>query len=83
MPIHLYVCSCLVVRTSDVCQTIWYFFNLTYLSMPILQDDFPGLMPLINKYMNSMEIDVDTRCTMLQYLELISGRASGQYCVIW
>ncbi|KAL5013742.1 hypothetical protein ScPMuIL_008012 [Solemya velum] len=43
------------------------------------KDDFPGLMPLINKYMNSMEIDVDTRCTMLQYLELISGRASGEF----
>lgn len=42
------------------------------------KDDFPGLIPLINKYMDNVEIDVDTRCTILQYLSLISKRASGK-----
>ncbi|KAH9508373.1 hypothetical protein Btru_050936 [Bulinus truncatus] len=40
--------------------------------------DFPGLLPLINLYMDSIEIDVDTRCTITQYLKLISMRASGK-----
>ena len=43
------------------------------------QDEFPGLLPLINMYMDSIEIDVDTRCTILQYLKLISMRASGEH----
>ncbi|XP_012941987.1 glutamate--cysteine ligase catalytic subunit [Aplysia californica] len=42
------------------------------------KDDFPGLLALINLYMDSIEIDVDTRCTILQYLKLISMRASGE-----
>lgn len=41
-------------------------------------DDFPGLIPLINSYMEMVEIDVDTRCTIQQYLNLISLRASGK-----
>uniref|UniRef100_A0A0B7A460 Glutamate--cysteine ligase n=1 Tax=Arion vulgaris TaxID=1028688 RepID=A0A0B7A460_9EUPU len=39
--------------------------------------DFPGLLPLISLYMDSMEIDVDSRCTITQYLMLIGQRASG------
>lgn len=42
------------------------------------KDDFPGLIPLINQYINMIEIDVDTRCTIQQYLNLISARASGK-----
>ncbi|XP_059154932.1 glutamate--cysteine ligase catalytic subunit-like [Physella acuta] len=42
------------------------------------KDDFPGLMALINLYMDSIEIDVDTKCTITQYLKLISQRASGE-----
>ncbi|RUS73617.1 hypothetical protein EGW08_018623 [Elysia chlorotica] len=41
------------------------------------QDEFPGLIPLINVYLQSIEVDVDTRCTITQYLKLISLRASG------
>ncbi|XP_046544356.1 glutamate--cysteine ligase catalytic subunit-like [Haliotis rubra] len=40
--------------------------------------DFVGLLSLMNKYMDSVETDVDTRCTVLQYLQLISKRASGE-----
>lgn len=42
------------------------------------KDEFPGLIPLIRMYVNSIDIDVDTRCTILQYLRLISKRASGE-----
>jgi len=41
--------------------------------------EFPGLLPLIEQYFNSVDdCDVDTSCTVLQYLKLISLRASGQ-----
>ncbi|KAH3844898.1 hypothetical protein DPMN_087164, partial [Dreissena polymorpha] len=39
------------------------------------KEDFPGLLPLIENYMDMVEIDVDTRCTIKQYLNLISCRA--------
>ncbi|GFO40403.1 glutamate--cysteine ligase catalytic subunit [Plakobranchus ocellatus] len=42
------------------------------------KDEFPGLVPLINLYLQSIEVDVDTRCTITQYLKLISLRASGE-----
>eukprot|EP00794_Sanderia_malayensis_P011931 gene11931-13167_t len=41
------------------------------------EDEFPGLIPLINSYMDHIDVDIDTRCTISQYLRLISGRASG------
>ncbi|KAK3602244.1 hypothetical protein CHS0354_034479 [Potamilus streckersoni] len=41
------------------------------------KEDFPGLVPLIYKYMDNAEFDVDTRCTITQYLTLISRRAAG------
>ena len=44
---------------------------------PPSQDEFPGLIPLIRMYVNSIDIDVDTRCTIMQYLRFISKRASG------
>jgi len=41
-------------------------------------DDFPGLIPVIHFYLNHLDIDVDTQCTISQYLKLIEGRASGE-----
>ncbi|UJR10396.1 hypothetical protein I4U23_014599 [Adineta vaga] len=41
-------------------------------------NDFPGLVPLVQKYLNEMEdINSDTRFTIEQYLSLISKRAAG------
>ena len=40
-------------------------------------DEFPGLINLIKMYLNSVDIDVDTSCTIQNYLKLISDRASG------
>ncbi|XP_022691080.1 glutamate--cysteine ligase catalytic subunit-like isoform X1 [Varroa jacobsoni] len=42
-------------------------------------ESFPGLIPLIKKYLKSMEVDVDTQCTIAHYLNLISKRAKGEF----
>ncbi|XP_053242486.1 glutamate--cysteine ligase catalytic subunit-like [Podarcis raffonei] len=39
---------------------------------------FPGLLPILNSYLESVEVDVDTRCSILKYLKLIKKRASGE-----
>ncbi|PSN53525.1 Glutamate--cysteine ligase [Blattella germanica] len=41
------------------------------------EDEFPGLIPLINSYLSGMDVDADTHCTIQQYLKLIQRRASG------
>lgn len=35
-------------------------------------------MPLIHSYLNSTNIDIETRCKLSSYLSLISKRASGE-----
>ncbi|XP_033859109.1 glutamate--cysteine ligase catalytic subunit-like [Acipenser ruthenus] len=39
---------------------------------------FHGLIPILNCYLGNMEVDVETRCTILNYLKLIKKRASGE-----
>ena len=39
---------------------------------------FPGLIPLVESYLNSVNVDVETRCELARYLDLIRNRASGQ-----
>ncbi|KJE91807.1 glutamate-cysteine ligase, variant [Capsaspora owczarzaki ATCC 30864] len=39
---------------------------------------FPGLLPLLNQYLDSMEIDFQSRSLLASYFELISKRASGE-----
>lgn len=39
---------------------------------------FVGLIPLINSYLNNMNVDADTHCTIQRYLKLIRKRASGE-----
>ncbi|KAL9600216.1 MAG: hypothetical protein Q9219_003359 [cf. Caloplaca sp. 3 TL-2023] len=39
---------------------------------------FPGLIPLVESYLNSMNIDVQTRCELARYLDLIRRRANGK-----
>jgi glutamate--cysteine ligase catalytic subunit len=38
---------------------------------------FPGLIPLVESYLDSINVDVETRCELAQYLALIRGRADG------
>nr|ACC86274.1 glutamate-cysteine ligase catalytic subunit [Exaiptasia diaphana] len=40
--------------------------------------EFPGLIPLMNSYLSNVDVDIDTRCTISQYLKLIQKRASGE-----
>jgi glutamate--cysteine ligase catalytic subunit len=39
---------------------------------------FPGLIPLVESYLNSMNVDVETRCEVATYLDLIRKRADGR-----
>src|SRR5687767_6658766 len=41
-------------------------------------EQFPGLVNLIRQYLLSVDIDAATHCTIHQYLNLISARASGK-----
>jgi len=41
-------------------------------------EEFPGLVNVIQVYLNHLDIDADTRCTISQYLRLISAKASGE-----
>nr|POE80881.1 glutamate--cysteine ligase [Quercus suber] len=38
---------------------------------------FPGLVPLVESYLDSVNVDVETRCALARYLALVRGRASG------
>ncbi|KAF9118819.1 hypothetical protein BGW39_000844 [Mortierella sp. 14UC] len=38
---------------------------------------FPGLLGLVNNYLNTLNIDIETRCEISKYLELIKKRANG------
>jgi glutamate--cysteine ligase catalytic subunit len=40
---------------------------------------FPGLIPLVESYLDSMNVDVETRCDLATYLDLIRKRANGTY----
>ncbi|KAH6649900.1 glutamate-cysteine ligase-domain-containing protein [Chaetomium tenue] len=42
------------------------------------EDDFPGLIPLVESYLDSVNVDVATRCHLATYLSLIRKRASGE-----
>ena len=41
-------------------------------------DFFPGLIPLVESYLDSVNVDVVTRCHLATYLSLIRRRASGE-----
>lgn len=42
------------------------------------ENGFPGLISLIRQFLDSADVDVDTRCTISQYLNFISKRATGE-----
>jgi glutamate--cysteine ligase catalytic subunit len=41
-------------------------------------DGFPGLIPLVEMYLDSVNVDVETRCELARYLDFIRKRASGR-----
>lgn len=40
--------------------------------------DYPGLMGLVNAYLNSVNVDLATKCELRRYLDLIKYRARGE-----
>lgn len=42
------------------------------------EGDFPGLIPIVESYLDSVNVDVATRCELATYLSLIRARASGE-----
>lgn len=40
--------------------------------------DYPGLMGLVNAYLNSINVDLVTKCELRRYLDLIKYRAKGE-----
>jgi glutamate--cysteine ligase catalytic subunit len=40
-------------------------------------NNFPGLIPLVESYLDSVNVDVTTRCELARYLDLIRKRANG------
>ncbi|KAK7744510.1 glutamate--cysteine ligase [Cytospora paraplurivora] len=42
------------------------------------EEGFPGLIPLVESYLDSVNVDVVTRCELATYLDLIRKRASGE-----
>lgn len=46
-------------------------------SPPTSSNEFPGLIPLVESYLDSMNVDVETRCELAAYLDLIRKRADG------
>lgn len=41
--------------------------------------EFPGLMGLVNAYLNSLNVDLVTKCELRRYLDLIKMRARGEF----
>lgn len=39
---------------------------------------FPGLLPLVESYLDSVNITITTRCELARYLDLVRKRASGE-----
>jgi glutamate--cysteine ligase catalytic subunit len=50
-----------------------------------IETGFPGLIPLINSYLDSIDLDIETRCAIQKYLNFVSARASGRLitCAAW
>ncbi|KAK6526245.1 hypothetical protein TWF694_004853 [Orbilia ellipsospora] len=44
-----------------------------------IPDGFPGLISLIESYLNSVNVDVETRCELARYLDLIRKRSKGTW----
>lgn len=46
---------------------------------------FPGLLGVVNAYLNSLNIDIDTKCELRRYLDLVKRRAQGTLCTpaVW
>uniref|UniRef100_A0A8D3BQD4 Glutamate--cysteine ligase n=1 Tax=Scophthalmus maximus TaxID=52904 RepID=A0A8D3BQD4_SCOMX len=65
-------------KRNAVQEGMFYFRKDIFKGLTTFQLLFQGLIPILNCYLENMEVDVDTRCTILNYLKLIKKRASGE-----
>ena len=54
--------------------------ELTFPLLFLPQDAFPGLLGVVNAYLNSLDIDIGAKCQIRKYLDLVKNRANGQFC---
>lgn len=72
-------CECSSLCRPECCSGVDDEYRLMTVDEIINgSDDFVGVLPQINTYLDNVECDVETRCTVQQYLRLISKRASGE-----
>jgi len=70
-------------KKSGLTGKIWAMIEEEYERMSIdeiingKEDTFPGLIPLIESYLDEMNVDIVTRCHLLRYLDFIRLRANG------
>ena len=41
---------------------------------------FPGLVPIVESYLDGVNVDIKTRCELDTYIDLVRKRASGELC---
>jgi glutamate--cysteine ligase catalytic subunit len=46
------------------------------------ENEFPGLIPLIEDYIKDLHLDVQTSCTLHRYLHYIGKKASGTFLLL-
>lgn len=64
-----------MARYASNSANVSSIFKLTFIMQ---ENGFPGFIPLIHNYLDSTNIDIETRCKLSSYLSLISKRASGE-----
>lgn len=70
-------CSCNTPSSTDV-HDVYSEFTIEEI-INGKKDEFQGLVPLLRQFLDNLEdVDVDTSCTINQYLDLIQKRASGK-----
>ena len=40
---------------------------------------FPGMLGLVRAYLDSLSIDIITKCELARYLDLVQSRANGHF----
>ncbi|KIX05500.1 uncharacterized protein Z518_06372 [Rhinocladiella mackenziei CBS 650.93] len=65
------------VEDEYTLMTINEIINGSSSSSSSCGEGFPGLIPLVESYLDSVNIDVTTRCKLAVYLDLIRNRANG------
>uniref|UniRef100_H2Z546 Glutamate--cysteine ligase n=1 Tax=Ciona savignyi TaxID=51511 RepID=H2Z546_CIOSA len=79
---NIYLSNTISVKTCLIIYKLTCF-KLISLEKKLLyfggEDEFPGFIPLIRRYLDSVEVGVEARCSISEYLNLIGKRASGEY----